>query len=530
MLGVQCNEETQYPSSEISSENQALTGETGNFNNFTSDDEFVEQTSCSKMDFTSEVSYAAETLLVMANDVSFPSKNDDFESDFDSHDGRNFRGFEEVGKKLGCLRDDDCGLLSNSLDAFSGGREKKREFKMGCSYCGLTHLGTCCNDGGDTWTSKILYRKCQGGDADLITPSVHKECSFSIIHLLSAVRLALVSPSCNAGNDDSKENLLNLDHEVLSVGEIVEKVRLRPGDTRILQCEARLVDLIRGCLRIFSSHVAKGRKKLVVYDKSRKGWSWVGPIPCLPSEKDDDDDDDDHLALCAPKVWGIPKNGLVKMVDCFADWLKINLNSLKQRANLPPPPLSMSLSKMSFKERFSCHLRGKGCSPTIKPCISEIRAYFHAEERVRYMTPDKAYAYTAADGRKSSVAPVRKSGEKISTRARDHNLLKCDRPASITILTIVRDAAARLPGGIGTRGDVAVLVRDSQYLVKGISDEQMSQVVSGGLDRLHYERDPCVRFDRQRRLWVYLHGDREEEDFDDTGRQSTIIRWQSRLG
>jgi len=38
---------------------------------------------------------------------------------------------------------------------------------------------------------------------------------------------------------------------------------------------------------------------------------------------------------------------------------------------------------------------------------------------------------------------------------------------------------------------------------------------------LHYERDPCVQFDGERKLWVYLHREREEEDFEDDGTSST---------
>jgi nuclear factor related to kappa-B-binding protein len=33
-------------------------------------------------------------------------------------------------------------------------------------------------------------------------------------------------------------------------------------------------------------------------------------------------------------------------------------------------------------------------------------------------------------------------------------LLKSERPACVTILTLVRDAAARLPNGVGTRADI----------------------------------------------------------------------------
>ena len=37
--------------------------------------------------------------------------------------------------------------------------------------------------------------------------------------------------------------------------------------------------------------------------------------------------------------------------------------------------------------------------------------------------------------------------------------------------------------------------------------------MSGALDRLHYEKDPCVRYDSPRKVWIYLHRGRSEEDF-----------------
>ena len=42
---------------------------------------------------------------------------------------------------------------------------------------------------------------------------------------------------------------------------------------------------------------------------------------------------------------------------------------------------------------------------------------------------------------------------------------------------------------------------------------QIHQVVSGALDRLHYEKDPCVRYDSSRKVWLYLHYGRTEEEF-----------------
>lgn len=42
---------------------------------------------------------------------------------------------------------------------------------------------------------------------------------------------------------------------------------------------------------------------------------------------------------------------------------------------------------------------------------------------------------------------------------------------------------------------------------------QVNTVVSGALDRLHYEKDPCVKYDIGRKLWIYLHRDRSQEEF-----------------
>ena len=77
----------------------------------------------------------------------------------------------------------------------------------------------------------------------------------------------------------------------------------------------------------------------------------------------------------------------------------------------------------------------------------------------------------------------------------------------------VRDAAARLPNGEGTRSDICELLRDSQFISPTVSDNQLNTVVSGALDRLHYEKDPCVKYDVNRKLWIYLHRNRTEEEF-----------------
>ncbi|CAN4119008.1 unnamed protein product [Withania somnifera] len=358
----------------------------------------------------------------------------------------------------------------------------------------------------------------------LITPTVHTGFSFSVIHLLTAVRMAMVTllPEEDAGRQEALEEpggvaplsesggdtaLPSTQAKVptLSVQEIVNRVRSNPGDPCILETQEPLHDLVRGVLKIFSSKTAplgaKGWKPLVVYEKTTKTWSWIGPV------SPDSSDHEPMEEVTSPEVWGLPHKMLVKLVDSFANWLKSGQETLRQIGSLPDPPLSLMQYNLDEKERFR-DLRAQKSLSTISPSSGEVREYFRKEEFLRYSIPDRAFSYTAIDGKKSIVAPLRRCGGKPTSKARDHFMLK-------------RIALPTLPGSTGTRADVCTLIRDSQYIVEEVSDAQVNQVVSGALDRLHYERDPCVQFDNEKKLWVYLHRDREEEDFEDDGTSST---------
>ncbi|KOO23028.1 hypothetical protein Ctob_001031 [Chrysochromulina tobinii] len=162
--------------------------------------------------------------------------------------------------------------------------------------------------------------------------------------------------------------------------------------------------------------------------------------------------------------------------------------------------------------------RGLGLAPlkapkaalTLPPGSAEQLARLHEEEARRYAQPDLAFVYTLRDGSTATVAPV---GRKAGGKAREHFLLQPERPAAATLLALVRDAVARLPGGEGSRTDVCELLKESHYITDGANDAQISTVASGALDRLHYEADPCCRYDSERKLWVYLHGDRSVASF-----------------
>ncbi|XP_059480757.1 nuclear factor related to kappa-B-binding protein isoform X2 [Neocloeon triangulifer] len=150
----------------------------------------------------------------------------------------------------------------------------------------------------------------------------------------------------------------------------------------------------------------------------------------------------------------------------------------------------------------------------VQPALGPARELFHLQERERYGNPNKAFTYRM-HGFESVVGPLKgaySTGSSLS-KPRGHTLLVPDRPNCVTILSLVRDAVARLPNGEGARSDICMLLRDSQFMSPGSEENYLQSVVGGALDRLHYEADTCVKYDSKRKTWVYLHRHRTEEEF-----------------
>uniref|UniRef100_A0A665UUY1 DEUBAD domain-containing protein n=1 Tax=Echeneis naucrates TaxID=173247 RepID=A0A665UUY1_ECHNA len=150
----------------------------------------------------------------------------------------------------------------------------------------------------------------------------------------------------------------------------------------------------------------------------------------------------------------------------------------------------------------------------VRPSTGDERQVFQVQEQQRYNQPHKAFTFRM-HGFESVVGPVKGVFDKEMSlnKAREHTLLRSDRPPYVTILSLVRDAAARLPNGEGTRAEICELLKDSQFLAPDVTSTQVNTVVSGALDRLHYEKDPCVKYDIGRKLWIYLHRHRSQEEF-----------------
>ena len=181
----------------------------------------------------------------------------------------------------------------------------------------------------------------------------------------------------------------------------------------------------------------------------------------------------------------------------------------------------------NMQHRFNSIKTGKN-GLTIMPRSEEEVVEFQEQEIKRYETPYLPYVYYNSRTKQESItAPcIKKSQLSAVSKPREHIMLKSERPPFIYNLCLVRDAASRLPDGIGTRADIYELVRDSNYVNLNVNSHSLNSIVSGALDRLHYEKDPCVKYDQQRKLWVYLHKDRKLDcpewvEFNDGDEKST---------
>lgn len=105
------------------------------------------------------------------------------------------------------------------------------------------------------------------------------------------------------------------------------------------------------------------------------------------------------------------------------------------------------------------------------------------------------------------VGPIISSRKQLF-KSVHYPLLKDNRPPQVSIGSLTRDAAARLPDFVGTRFDVAILLLESQYIADNVDENELMVAVSGSLNRISTEKDPPVRYDRTNKVWVYLHGNR----------------------
>ncbi|XP_041749157.1 nuclear factor related to kappa-B-binding protein-like [Coregonus clupeaformis] len=220
--------------------------------------------------------------------------------------------------------------------------------------------------------------------------------------------------------------------------------------------------------------IPSGFTPYVAFRESSQQWKWISPSP---------DGEKDLSALC--QLWVDSKDLVVVKTEC-------------------EEPTEMTSPTPRVWTNY-----------VVRASTGDQRHVFQVQEQHRYDQPHKAFTFRM-HGFESVVGPVKGVFDKEMSlnKAREHTLLRSDRPAYVTILSLVRDAAARLPNGEGTRAEICELLKDSQFLAPDVTSAQVNTVVSGALDRLHYEKDPCVKYDIGHKLWIYLHRDRGQEEFE----------------
>lgn len=161
---------------------------------------------------------------------------------------------------------------------------------------------------------------------------------------------------------------------------------------------------------------------------------------------------------------------------------------------------------------------------TVRVATQSEMLEFQRQERLRFEQPHRPFTYRM-HGYESVVGPVKGiyTQSLALNKARGHAIMVDDRPPYVTILTLVRDATARLPNGEGTRSEISELLKCSQFINRQAAENVLQTIVSGALDRMHGGVDPCVRYDARRKIWIYLHRNRNEADFERMHRQNQTM-------
>ena len=169
------------------------------------------------------------------------------------------------------------------------------------------------------------------------------------------------------------------------------------------------------------------------------------------------------------------------------------------------PEKENTIEEKEVEEKLPSQNSIKNTPNFIPSLLREDLKEFHRQEEERYINAHLPYTYQLNDGRSVWVAAVAKKAPVSTAKLRKHILLVDSRPSSVNLLSLVRDAAAKLPNSVGTRTEICTIVQESQYFNCEIDADRMYTIVSGALDRLHYENNPCVKFDSKTKMWTYLH-------------------------
>ncbi|KAH8278703.1 hypothetical protein KR018_007519 [Drosophila ironensis] len=227
----------------------------------------------------------------------------------------------------------------------------------------------------------------------------------------------------------------------------------------------------------------------------------------------------EHKAQLGIYQWiGAGRDSDARLLGLCHNWLRT------QKEEQLSPVLSSSAMAAALTDATPTPPPRSPTTWTVRTASQAEIQEFQRQERIRFEYPHRPFTYRL-NGYESVVGPVKGiyTQSLPLNKARGHAVMVDDRPPFVTILTLVRDATARLPNGEGTRSEISELLKCSQYVNPLAADNVLQTIVSGALDRMHGGQDPCVKYDARRKIWIYLHRNRGEEEFERMHRQSQTM-------
>eukprot|EP01122_Echinamoeba_exundans_P016049 TRINITY_DN801_c0_g1_i1.p1 TRINITY_DN801_c0_g1~~TRINITY_DN801_c0_g1_i1.p1 ORF type:complete len:1821 (-),score=253.73 TRINITY_DN801_c0_g1_i1:3645-9107(-) len=158
---------------------------------------------------------------------------------------------------------------------------------------------------------------------------------------------------------------------------------------------------------------------------------------------------------------------------------------------------------------------------------SSQKVELHQQEQERFSHPDFAFEYRLSDCVPVCVGPI----DNVASVTMKTSHLVMDRPPAAKVTSVVADAAARLPGGVGSRADVERLLLESRYAGSELRNnaDLVRSTVTGALDRMSRIEDPPVKFCREVKLWVYRYRQRLQGDFSPAAEDDLPLRGPKKM-
>ena len=163
-----------------------------------------------------------------------------------------------------------------------------------------------------------------------------------------------------------------------------------------------------------------------------------------------------------------------------------------------PSPSSMNFDLFTFED-FESEGEKDLLQTTYEEIINE-HSHFHKQEQARFRDPTKDFTYTLSNMKTSTVGPTYSLRVAMNDHS-DYQFLadlinqEVNSVYNVYLIDLIRDAAARLPNGEGSRSEIVNLFKQSQFVNQKFvaeNDNLVNGIVGKYLEVLKNFSNPCV--------------------------------------